>query len=294
MNPAIFLDRDDTLIEDMGYSADVDRVRLKPGAAEALKRLRNAGYYIVVVTNQSGLARGCFTEEQLANVHQRMQHELRSGGGGMDAVYYCPFLPGPEAVVERYRRDSTLRKPSPGMLLQAAEELELDLSASWMIGDAQRDVEAGRAVGCRTILIGAAAEGPPPTADFTASDLRSAAELVLSNGHREAAPPPAPSTTPPAASEPPRDAERTAPRRPDTGDAILRELRQWRREARSTDFTTGHLVGAVAQAFAVAALFWALSGLFDTGPSDAQPITVRLLLAMALQLVAITYLGRRR
>src|SRR5205085_4581767 len=142
MFPAVFLDRDNTLIEDMGYSAEPDRVHLKPGAAECVQRFRRAGYFVIVVTNQSGVARGYFSEEQLAAAHKRMQELLLAHSTGVDAVYYCPFLDGPDALVAAYRRDSDLRKPRPGMLIQAADEMKVDLAASWMIGDAPRDVEA--------------------------------------------------------------------------------------------------------------------------------------------------------
>src|SRR5262245_41967130 len=156
MYPAVFLDRDNTLIDDMGYSADPERVRLKPGAAECVQRLRRAGYYVIVVTNQSGVARGYFSEEQLAAAHKSIQELLLAHSTGVDAVYYCPFLDGSDAIVAAYRRDSELRKPKPGMLLQAADELKVDLKTSWMIGDAARDVDAGRAAGCKTILVGGA------------------------------------------------------------------------------------------------------------------------------------------
>ncbi|MBK8267638.1 MAG: HAD-IIIA family hydrolase [Planctomycetes bacterium] len=177
--PAVFVDRDNTLIHDPGYLRHAEHVRLLTGVGEAVAKLRNAGFPVVVVTNQSGVARGYLTESELAAVHQRMQELLQSNGSGVDAIYYCPFLTGPEAVVDQYRKDSELRKPKPGMLLQAATDLNLDLANSWMIGDSERDVMAGKAVGCKTILIGNGnidVETPP---DYTSAGFAKAAEIVL-------------------------------------------------------------------------------------------------------------------
>ncbi len=184
--PAVFVDRDNTLIHDPGYLRHADHVRLLPGVGEAVAKLRSAGLPVVVVTNQSGVARGYLTEAELASVHERMQELLQSSGSGVDAIYYCPFLTGPDAVVEEYRKDSDMRKPKPGMLLQAADDLRLDLAASWMIGDSERDILAGKAVGCRTILIGNGRNNVEPPPDFTAASFAKAAEIVL----REAKPQP--------------------------------------------------------------------------------------------------------
>ena len=142
------------MIDDPGYLRDPENVRLLDGVAEALSRLRDAGYPVIVVTNQSGIARGYLSEEELETIHKRMADLLRTRDAAVDAIYYCPYLNGPDAVVEEYRRASDLRKPGPGMFLLAAKERNIDLEASWMIGDSDRDMQAGRAAGCRTILIG--------------------------------------------------------------------------------------------------------------------------------------------
>ena len=165
--PAVILDRDNTLIEDPGFVSSPDQVRLKPGASAALRELNGAGYPVVVVTNQSGVARGYFTEETLQAIHQRMRELFTAEGAEIDAIYACPYLPGDEAKIATYRRDSELRKPKPGMLLLAASEMDLDLSRSWMIGDGLRDMQAGRAAGCRTIMIHPDGEQAPqpPEAD---------------------------------------------------------------------------------------------------------------------------------
>jgi D,D-heptose 1,7-bisphosphate phosphatase len=150
---AIFFDRDNTLIECAGYLGDPAGVRLAEGAAEALVRARALGFAIVVVSNQSGVARGLFDEAEVLAVNARLDELLRAADPQalVDRHELCPFHP--EGSVERYRRESELRKPRPGMLLLAAAELGLDLGRSWMVGDAPRDIAAGAAAGCRTVLL---------------------------------------------------------------------------------------------------------------------------------------------
>jgi D-glycero-D-manno-heptose 1,7-bisphosphate phosphatase len=150
-NKAIFLDRDNTLIEDPGYINHPDQVKLLDGAAEAIIELRDLGYKLVVVSNQSAVARGIVTEKTLAEIHNRLKQLLAEKGTYLDQIYYCPYHP--EGIVRKYRKESDWRKPNPGMLLTAAEEMNIDLSQSWIIGDSSRDIEAGLRVGCKTILI---------------------------------------------------------------------------------------------------------------------------------------------
>lgn len=150
-NKAVFLDRDNTLIEDPGYLSDPAAVRLLPGVDLAIKSLAQCGYKTVVVTNQSGIARGLLTEEALERIHGEMRRQLAERGAHLDAIYYCPFHP--EGTVEQYAKDSDLRKPKPGMLLKAAKDLDIDLSASWLVGDGARDIEAGQRAGCRTVRV---------------------------------------------------------------------------------------------------------------------------------------------
>ncbi len=187
---AVFFDRDNTLIEDPGYLRDPDGVRLMPGAAEAVARLRQAGYRIVIVTNQSGVARGLLDVPTLDAIHARVRRLFAEQGAAIDAIYYCPYLDGPEAAVEQYRRDSDLRKPRPGMFLLAAKEHDIDLSASWAIGDSPRDTEAGRAAGCRTIQLvrgDAGTNGASP--DYCFHTLLEATECILSKPGRDNAVP---------------------------------------------------------------------------------------------------------
>jgi D-glycero-D-manno-heptose 1,7-bisphosphate phosphatase len=184
---AVFFDRDNTLIISDGYLGDPERVALVPGAAEAVARVRAMGFAAVVISNQSGVARGMFDEAAVRAVNARMEELLRAENPGavIDHHEYCPFHP--EGVVEIYRQDSDLRKPKAGMIYKAREALALDLQGSWVIGDAPRDVEAGRSAGCKTILFSdpglpqspAAAEarsGVRP--DYTCATLKDAVDFV--------------------------------------------------------------------------------------------------------------------
>jgi D-glycero-D-manno-heptose 1,7-bisphosphate phosphatase len=150
--PAVFFDRDNTLIINDGYLGDPTKTVLMPGAATAVARARRMGFAVVTISNQSGVARGMFTESDVQAVNARMDELLlaEDAGARIDLHVYCPFHP--DAEVPGYRKESDLRKPAPGMLLLAASQLDLDLPGSWVIGDALRDIEAGVAAGCKTIL----------------------------------------------------------------------------------------------------------------------------------------------
>lgn len=180
---AVFLDRDNTIIDDPGYLSDPNAVKLLPGVELAIKSFAQAGFTVVVVTNQSAVARGMITEEMLDEIHDEMRRQLTGKGARIDGIYYCPYHP--EGSVEAYAKDSELRKPRPGMLLKAAKEMNIDLAASWMIGDSPRDVEAGKRAGCKTIRIRlpkGKANGQPETpdnADFYVRNLVDAARVVM-------------------------------------------------------------------------------------------------------------------
>ncbi len=151
MNRAIFLDKDGTLIEDVPYNVDPALIRLYPDVPEALRRFRAAGYRLIVISNQAGVARGYFEEEALVGVRETLYRLLAAEGVPLDGFYYCPHHPG--GVVAAYAVACECRKPGPGMILRAAREHGVDLAGSWMVGDILNDVEAGNRAGCRTVLI---------------------------------------------------------------------------------------------------------------------------------------------
>jgi len=180
-NKAIFLDRDDTLIADPGYINDPDQVKLLDGAAEALCELKQLGYKLVVVTNQSAVARGIVTEKTLGEIHNRLKQLLAEKGAYLDGIYYCPYHP--DGAIARYRRQSEMRKPEPGMLLKAAEEMDIELGLSWSIGNSSIDIEAGRRSGCRTILIDNARQNKQPKLgearpDYRAVNIKEAVNII--------------------------------------------------------------------------------------------------------------------
>ncbi len=156
MTGAVLLDKDGTLVENVPYNVDPSRIRLTPGAEVALPRLSLAGYRVAVVSNQPGVALGQFDESALAEVEACVGDLLAGIGVCLDGFFYCPHHP--EATVERYRRRCVCRKPKPGLVRRAMSALGTDASNTWMIGDILDDVEAGRRVGCRTILFDSGGE----------------------------------------------------------------------------------------------------------------------------------------
>jgi D-glycero-D-manno-heptose 1,7-bisphosphate phosphatase len=187
-NVAVFLDRDGVLIEDTriynAYLTQPDQVRLLPGAAEAVRKLNQAGLLVVVVTNQAAIARGIITEDELYSIHTRMSELLQhQAAARLDKIYICPYHP--DGVVARYARPSDCRKPEPGMLLQAAQELNLHLPRCFLVGDQQSDMLAARKVRCKAIAVATEpfgakwrswTEGIP---DFVAADLPDAVAWIL-------------------------------------------------------------------------------------------------------------------
>jgi D,D-heptose 1,7-bisphosphate phosphatase len=179
--PAVFLDRDGTVIEHVHYLCNPEEVRLIPGVAEAIRRLQSRGYACVIVTNQSVVGRGMLTEEGLEGIHQVMHRQLAEHGVALDGLYFCPTAPVQADPLTIEHPD---RKPAAGMLLRAAGELQLDLSRSWMIGDSLSDVLAGQNAGCRgSILVrtgrGAEVDATHPAIDHVAKDLSGAADLIV-------------------------------------------------------------------------------------------------------------------
>ena len=148
---AVFLDRDGTINEEVGYLDRLEKLRLIPGAAEAIRLINESGMKTVVVTNQSGVARGFFTEAFVDEVHTHLREMLREEGASLDGFYFCPHHPTEGRG--RYLRSCNCRKPSPGLLLRAAEELHLDPARSYMVGDTLKDIEAGARAGVQGILV---------------------------------------------------------------------------------------------------------------------------------------------
>lgn len=148
---AVFLDKDGTLVEDIPYNINPELIQLTEGALEGLRLLQDLGYQLIVVSNQSGIARGYFREQDLKPTIKKVRELLSQAGVSLKGFYYCPHYPA--GIVEKYAVDCFCRKPKPGLLYQAALEHDIDLTASWMIGDILNDVEAGNHAGCRTILI---------------------------------------------------------------------------------------------------------------------------------------------
>src|SRR5437762_8952733 len=151
MNRAVFIARDGTLSEEVGYINHPSRFRVFPYSAEAIKLLNDAGWLAVVVTNQAGVARGYFTEDLIQLVHNQLGHDLKEGGARLDAIYYCAHHP---SVGEPpYRFDCDCRKPKPGLITRASADLHIDLKQSWMIGDRYSDIELARNAGVRSAFV---------------------------------------------------------------------------------------------------------------------------------------------
>ncbi|MHB9023833.1 MAG: D-glycero-alpha-D-manno-heptose-1,7-bisphosphate 7-phosphatase [Armatimonadota bacterium] len=189
MTRAVFLDRDGVLIEDLNQLTDASHIRLLPGVPEALARLQAAGYRLLVVSNQTVVARGLLTEVETLALHAEIERCLQAlGAPPLDGFYFCPHHP--RATLPEYRIACDCRKPLPGLLLRAAAEHGVDLSTSIMIGDRITDIAAGVAAGCRTIQVQTGKHSDPPIQthveidlslrpDFTCADLPAAAAWIL-------------------------------------------------------------------------------------------------------------------
>jgi D-glycero-D-manno-heptose 1,7-bisphosphate phosphatase len=178
---AIFLDRDGTLNVDVGFTHRAEDLQLLPNAVAGLARMQELGFVLLITTNQSGIARGYFTEPDMHAFNRALVARLQDEGITISGIYFCPFHP--TEGVGRYQNDSPLRKPRPGMILQAAAEHGIELAESFAIGDKTSDILAGQAAGCRTILVrtGVGREhekDPTAQPDFVADDLLKAARFV--------------------------------------------------------------------------------------------------------------------
>lgn len=148
---AVFLDRDGTINEEVDFVRTPGQLMLIPGAAAAVRRLNESGLLTCVISNQSGIARGFYTETDLVGIHRKLERDLGAGGGRLDRIYYCPHHP--TKGIPPYDIVCECRKPAPGMLLRGARELDIDLSRSFVVGDRDVDIQVGRAVGARAILV---------------------------------------------------------------------------------------------------------------------------------------------
>ena len=175
---AVFLDRDGTLNKYVGFLRDIDDFELLPGVAQAVRAVNDSGFLAIVVTNQPVIARGEVTEEQLKEIHNKLETLLGLEGAYLDAIYYCPHHPhkGFEGEIPELKFDCGCRKPKTGMLERAADDFNIDLSASWMVGDSENDIKCGLNAGCKTALIGSGSFGQTVTAvslrEFTEEYLR--------------------------------------------------------------------------------------------------------------------------
>jgi len=177
----VFLDKDGTLIDDLPYNVDPRRVRFAPGARDGVRLLAGAGYRLIIATNQAGIARGYFTELQLRAVERHLASEVEALGGRLDGFLFCPHLPD---GVNEFAMDCECRKPAPGLIRRAVEELGVRTDRAWFVGDTWMDVLAGRRGGCRTIMVGPEARDASSLPEdrqpeFAVRDLLDAARVIL-------------------------------------------------------------------------------------------------------------------
>jgi D-glycero-D-manno-heptose 1,7-bisphosphate phosphatase len=190
MHKAVFLDRDGVLVVERGAITQVEQFVIINGVSDALWMFKRAGYLLILVTNQAVVARGLLAEEELRRLHAEMQVQLSANGApNLDAIYSCPHHPN--ATLQAFKVECECRKPRPGMLLKAAQEHQIDLSKSYMIGDRQSDIAAGKQAGCQTILVETGAHLEPPIEsshpisfvvypDYVDADLLAAAKRIVS------------------------------------------------------------------------------------------------------------------
>jgi len=326
-NKAIFLDRDGTLVEDPGYINSPEQVKLLDGAAKALIELKAMGYKLVVATNQSGIARGIFTEKTLVEIHERLKQLLAENDAHLDNIYYCPYLP--DGVIAKYRKDSDWRKPKPGMLLAAASEMDIDLAQSWIIGDSSRDIQAGKSAGCKTILIdnpvqGRLARHSDSNPDHTAVNITEAVNVIKKYyrestkppvlpqpisapvAARAAAPIPMPSVKPPPVqTPPPTPAPAAKPvqvepplatpkpavsqdRTEQLLETILAHLKGMQRAQKFTDFSIMGMLAGLVQMVVPLCLLISIYFLI-TPPRQDCSILISLGFAVVFQLMALTF-----
>lgn len=179
-NRAVFLDRDGTINEEVGYLSRLEELKIYDNAAEAIRLLRQKGFLAIVITNQSGVARGFFSEDFILTVHNKMNEYMKERGAWLDALYYCPHHP--RYGNEHYRKECSCRKPHPGLLIRAAEDFDIDLKRSYVVGDMPRDMDTARRVGAKGVMVktgygrNVVATSKP---DYIAEDLLDAANWII-------------------------------------------------------------------------------------------------------------------
>ncbi|MGM0531447.1 MAG: D-glycero-beta-D-manno-heptose 1,7-bisphosphate 7-phosphatase [Bacteroidota bacterium] len=186
---AIFLDRDGVINEEKNFVLSPDKIELYPFSAGAIKKLNQAGYLVIVVTNQSAVARNYITIEQLNAIHDKLRNQLKKEGAYLDGIYFCPHLEKPDGQGENseFILNCECRKPKPGMLFRAAEEFNIDLKRSYLIGDSERDIIAGKRAECTTIGVktGKGLNGMKESPDYIFNDLQEAADFILSRSDQK-------------------------------------------------------------------------------------------------------------
>lgn len=183
--PAVFLDRDGTLVYPRHYPSRPEELQLYANIGSGLRKLQRAGFRLVVITNQAGIARGYFSVDDLRLMHEYLTSELERVGVRLDGIYYCPHHPA--GVIPELAIRCDCRKPAPGMLLAAAADLDIDLARSWLVGDILDDVEAGHRAGCRSILVDLGTEQrpvePARSPDYVARDTAHALRIISTIEH---------------------------------------------------------------------------------------------------------------
>ena len=314
-NKAIFLDRDNTIIEDPGYINNPDQVKLIEGVTEPLSELKAMGYKLVVVSNQSAVARGIVTEEALGQIHKRLEQLLAEKGVLLDRIYYCPYYI--DGVIPKYRKDSDWRKPSPGMLLAAGKDMDIDLKESWMVGDSPSDIEAGARAGCRTIMLAGRTHEQKikpgePGPDYRAVNLKEVVNIIkmrvrsgqesantlpleqpVQQRQEEPQRPTAQQQMPPPQQE--AEPEQAGPRQADgqqTREQLLRsildQLKLMQRNNMFGEFSITRFVAGIAQGLVFLCLL--VSVWFLMAPAkQSNPLLISIGLAILLQLMALTF-----
>ena len=318
-NKAVFLDRDDTILDDPGYISSPEQVKLLPGAAKAIASLSKLGFKTIVISNQSGVARGIVTEKGLNKIHDHFEKLLGDNGAYLDAIYYCPYHP--QGTVKEYTKESNLRKPNNGMIIQAAKDFDIDLKASWMIGDSYRDVEAGVSSGCKTILISSSAKpkkpkSSDPTPNYIATNLLEAANIIkmqnsnptekkkvttkpkkasthLSSEVAQKEPitqkQPEPKVQAKSEAEQKQDTTHNHPSLEDMVAEILHNIKRKERESQFTDFSVFKLIAATTQLAVIITLIISVYVMLSANFTNNETL-IPLAFAIVLQLITLTLL----